>query len=152
MPDNRQDIYDHSYHAQNGLAAARAAASLFDVPKAKTAMAAVQADVDAINADLLTLLQDNTGALQLVPFPSEFQMHQGQPFSYQFAAIGGAPPYRFYRLSGTIALGLTLTEGGLLSGTPQAFPPGFTFTLNVQDANPPLANPVLADVWEHILS
>jgi hypothetical protein len=40
------------------------------------------------------------------------------PFSYQFWAIGGTPAYEWRKGLGQIPYGLTLTQGGLLSGTP----------------------------------
>src|ERR1700674_126716 len=42
----------------------------------------------------------------------------GVAYSQQITASGGAAPYTFSVVSGTLPAGLTLTSGGLLSGTP----------------------------------
>jgi large repetitive protein len=42
----------------------------------------------------------------------------GEPYSLNFAATGGIPPYTFTLLSGALPAGLTLASNGLLSGTP----------------------------------
>jgi hypothetical protein len=41
-----------------------------------------------------------------------------EPFYYQFWAIGGEPPYEWNRWLGQLPYGLTLTQDGVLSGTP----------------------------------
>lgn len=40
------------------------------------------------------------------------------PYSQGIAAIGGTPPYTFEFLSGTLAPGLSVSTGGVISGTP----------------------------------
>lgn len=150
MTDNRQDIYDRTAHATNAMIAGRASASGFHASEARTAYQQARADLDAILTDLDTLAPD-TGAgagLAIAPFPAEFRVHQGEAFSYQFGAIGGTGPYRFMRLSGTIPLALTLTEGGLLSGTVQMFPPGSDFVIGLMDV---LGTLVTAGVWIHVI-
>jgi hypothetical protein len=42
----------------------------------------------------------------------------GVAYSQQLTASGGTGPYTFTVLSGALPAGLTLTAGGLLSGTP----------------------------------
>jgi hypothetical protein len=42
----------------------------------------------------------------------------GLPFSYQFWAINGEPPYEWRKVMGQLPYGLTLTADGVLSGTP----------------------------------
>jgi hypothetical protein len=42
----------------------------------------------------------------------------GEAYSQQITASGGTAPYTFSVVSGTLPAGLTLTPGGLLSGTP----------------------------------
>lgn len=147
MTDNRQDIYDRTQHATNAMITGRGYASLFDVADARTAYQAALADVQAILTDLDTLTPDQGGTLTIAPFPPVFDVHQGDQFSYQFGAIGGTGPYRFMRLGGTIPVSLTLTEGGLLSGQVQAFPPGYTFTLGLTDV---IGSWATADVWIRI--
>jgi type VI secretion system secreted protein VgrG len=44
----------------------------------------------------------------------------GVPYSVQITASGGTGPYTFAVSSGTLPAGMTLTAGGLLSGTPTA--------------------------------
>lgn len=45
---------------------------------------------------------------------------QGQAYSHQFTATGGTAPYTWSVQAGPLPAGLTLTTGGLLSGTPTA--------------------------------
>ena len=45
---------------------------------------------------------------------------QGTAYSVTITAIGGTAPYTFALSSGTLPAGLTLTTGGVLSGTPTA--------------------------------
>ncbi len=44
--------------------------------------------------------------------------YYNEPFSYQFWAIGGTPPYQWSKVVGQYPFGLTMTSDGLLSGTP----------------------------------
>ncbi len=150
MTDNRQDIVDRTEHAQNAMIAGRAQASGFHVTESRAAYEQAKAEIDAILIDLNTLSPDSGGALTLAPYPFEFPIaHQGDAFSYQFAAVGGTAPYTFMRLSGTIPIGLTLTSDGLLSGTVGMFPPGTTFTLGLLDSAGGL---VSGAVWMHVLA
>lgn len=59
---------------------------------------------------------------------------QASPYSQQIAASGGQAPYTFAVTVGTLPAGLTLTTGGLLSGTPTATGT-FNFTVTATDAN-----------------
>lgn len=148
MTDNRQDIYDRTDHAYNAMIAGRASASGFHIVESRAAYQQALADLTAILSDLATLAPDTNGALTIVPFPEEFKMNKGDFFSYQFQALGGTSPYRFMRLSGTIPLGVTLTEDGLLSGNVGMFPPGTTFIMGLMDVSGAL---VTTSVWMHIL-
>jgi hypothetical protein len=42
----------------------------------------------------------------------------GQPYSYQVKTSGGNPPYTFFVSSGGLPPGITMSESGLMSGTP----------------------------------
>ncbi|MDE3197432.1 MAG: DVUA0089 family protein, partial [Acidobacteriota bacterium] len=58
------------------------------------------------------------------------------PYSYQFAADGGTQPFNWTLLSGNLPPGLTLSGGGLLSGTPTLFGT-YSFTLQLADSSSP---------------
>lgn len=147
--DNRQDVYDHTAHAQNAMIVGRAAASGFHVPEARVAYLQAQADITAILADLDTLAPQTNGALTIAPYPAEFRVHMGDPLSYQFQPLGGTAPYICMRLSGTIPAGLTLAPSCLLSGTVGMYPPGADFVIGVMDGN---GGFVSGAVWIHVLS
>ena len=58
----------------------------------------------------------------------------GAAYSQQITASGSTAPYTFSVVSGTLPAGLTLTPGGLLSGTPTT--PGLsTVTIQATDGN-----------------
>lgn len=57
----------------------------------------------------------------------------GEPYSFTFTASGGQPPYKFV-MGGDHPPGMTLSEGGVLSGTPLVAYP-FKPTVHVSDAN-----------------
>jgi len=57
----------------------------------------------------------------------------GVAYSQTLTAMGGTPPYTF-AATGMLPTGLTLSTGGLLSGTPTAGGP-FTFTVTATDTN-----------------
>jgi len=59
---------------------------------------------------------------------------QGTPYSQQLTAIGGTAPYTFAVTTGTLPAGITLTAGGLLSGTPTVAG-SFPITITATDAN-----------------
>jgi hypothetical protein len=56
----------------------------------------------------------------------------GTAYSQPLTATGGTAPYAFAVTSGALPTGLTLSEGGVLSGTPTAGG-AFTFTVTVTD-------------------
>src|SRR5437773_935300 len=57
----------------------------------------------------------------------------GTAYSQQLSASGGAAPYRFSLGFGALPPGLTLSQAGLISGTPTAAG-SFTFGVLAQDA------------------
>lgn len=57
-----------------------------------------------------------------------------EPYSVQLTATGGSAPYKFFLLSGALPPGLTLTTGGLLSGTPTILGT-YEFTVNAIDGH-----------------
>ena len=59
------------------------------------------------------------------------------PYSQQFSASGGTPPYHWLVSSGSLPPGLSLTPGtGALGGTPSATG-DFSFTLKISDSTQP---------------
>jgi hypothetical protein len=57
----------------------------------------------------------------------------GTTYSQQITASGGTSPYTYSKTSGTLPPGLTLSSGGLLSGTPTTGGP-YTFTVTATDS------------------
>src|SRR4029079_1619210 len=55
------------------------------------------------------------------------------PYSQTITASGGASPYRFVLLTGSLPPGLTLSSAGVLSGTPTT-PGTFGFMIQATDA------------------
>jgi hypothetical protein len=62
----------------------------------------------------------------------------GSAYSDTLTATGGTTPYAWSVNAGTLPPGITLSAGGVLSGTPTATG-SFTFTVNVIDANKGIA-------------
>ncbi|MCP3139527.1 lamin tail domain-containing protein [Pyxidicoccus xibeiensis] len=58
----------------------------------------------------------------------------GSSYLHTFVATGGQPPLRWSVAEGSLPMGLSLGEDGVLSGLPQGRGP-YPFTLRVQDAN-----------------
>ncbi len=58
----------------------------------------------------------------------------GVAYSQQLTASGGVAPYQFFVISGSLPPGLTLSDAGLISGTPTSIPPGLV-TIRAIDAN-----------------
>ena len=58
----------------------------------------------------------------------------GAPYSQTFTASGGSSPYTFRTVTGNLPTGLTLSVGGVLSGTPTTAG-SFTFTIGGKDSN-----------------
>ena len=61
---------------------------------------------------------------------------QSVTYSQTLAATGGTGPYSWSLISGTLPAGLTLTNGGLISGTPTAIGTN-SFTVQVTDSSVP---------------
>ncbi|WP_233597147.1 lamin tail domain-containing protein [Corallococcus sp. CA041A] len=59
---------------------------------------------------------------------------EGSLYTFTFTATGGTPPLTWSQAGGAIPDGLTLTEDGVLTGTPQG-PALYEFTVRVEDAN-----------------
>jgi hypothetical protein len=59
----------------------------------------------------------------------------GVPYALTFTGSGGTGPYGFSVIAGALPPGLTLTGGGLLSGTPTVANPAYSFTIRAVDAN-----------------
>jgi uncharacterized protein (TIGR03437 family) len=57
-------------------------------------------------------------------------------YSYQFTSTGGTSPYTWSVSSGNLPTGLTLSQAGLLSGTPAAYGT-FSFALQASDSSGP---------------
>ncbi|MFO1493715.1 MAG: putative Ig domain-containing protein [Lysobacterales bacterium] len=66
------------------------------------------------------------------PLPTH--LSQGAPFAQQLSGSGGAAPYRYALSAGSLPAGLTLSQSGLLSGTPNT-PGSYTFTLTITEAS-----------------
>jgi hypothetical protein len=56
------------------------------------------------------------------------------PYNQTIAASGGTPPYTFSAIG--LPAGLSISAGGVVSGTPTTATPTGFFTLTVQDSNP----------------
>ena len=54
-------------------------------------------------------------------------------YSYTLPVTGGVPPYTTTLFAGTLPVGISLSESGLLSGMP-SIPGTYTFTLRVVDS------------------
>ena len=62
----------------------------------------------------------------------------GDPYAQTLAAEGGVPPYLWSLAGGVLPAGLTLTTGGVLSGTPTVFTdPNVVLTFRVTDSSTP---------------
>jgi len=100
-----------------------------------TASFTVQAkDANAVTAQMSYTLSVNPGAGLTLGPASLPQATLGAPYSAQLTASGGATPYTFTLVSGNLPTGLTLSAGGLISGTPtqQAVA---NFSVQAKDAN-----------------
>ncbi|WP_223638787.1 lamin tail domain-containing protein [Corallococcus sp. EGB] len=73
------------------------------------------------------------------PLPA---VKEGSAYTFTFSATGGAQPLTWSQAGGAIANGLTLSEDGVLSGTPRG-PALYEFILRVKDANGALADAVI---------
>ena len=72
---------------------------------------------------------------------------EGAPYSAELSVVGGRAPYKF-KLVGTLPTGLTLTKGGLISGTvPATVTPGtYTINVSVKDGTTPTAQTATGSV------
>jgi hypothetical protein len=70
------------------------------------------------------------GAQSLVPLPAG---RIGRSYRRSLGGQGGTPPYRFALESGTLPAGLTLSEDGVVSGTPTGSG-DWSFTARVLDS------------------
>lgn len=61
---------------------------------------------------------------------------EGAPYSFQLAAAGGASPYAWQILAGSLPAGLTLSSTGQISGTPEEIG-SFPLEIRVIDASSP---------------
>ena len=59
----------------------------------------------------------------------------GVPFTVEFGAHGGTPPYTWSLVDGALPAGLTLLDTGEVIGTPEQADVASTFTVRVVDAN-----------------
>jgi hypothetical protein len=57
----------------------------------------------------------------------------GTPYNQSISASGGTAPYTYSVTSGSLPAGLSLSPGGVLSGTPSAGPGVFNFTVTATD-------------------
>jgi large repetitive protein len=60
---------------------------------------------------------------------------QGVAFSQTLNTIGGVAPYSYLLETGTLPAGITLSSGGIFSGTTSAAPGSFPVTIRVTDAS-----------------
>ncbi len=68
----------------------------------------------------------------------------GTAYSQTLDATGGVPSYRWAVTSGSLPAGLTLSSGGIISGTPTGTPGTSSFTVTVTDSQTPTAMTSLA--------
>ncbi|HST23743.1 MAG TPA: putative Ig domain-containing protein [Blastocatellia bacterium] len=59
---------------------------------------------------------------------------KGEPYSQQFQAVNGKPPYSWTLFSGSLPAGISLNASGLMAGTPSVFG-NFTFGIRVTDSS-----------------
>ncbi len=71
-----------------------------------------------------------TGTQSVLPLPAG---RIGRSYSRRLTGPGGTPPYRFALESGSLPAGLTLSEDGVLSGTPTGAG-DWSFTARVVDS------------------
>jgi hypothetical protein len=96
---------------------------------------AVTLDSNTVDASVCALaLPPGCPAINFAP-PTVPNGIVGVPYTVQFTGSGGTGPYGFSVVAGALPPGLTLTGGGLLSGTPTVANPAYTFTIRAVDAN-----------------
>ncbi len=102
--------------------------------------AGVQDHAGAIATAALAILVHGEG-LAIVSKSPLPDAEEGSPYSFQFKAIGGVPPYGWMVLGGDVPGGLSLAYHGLLSGTPSGHG-AYHFTLRVVDDGDPIQKAV----------
>ena len=96
-----------------------------------------QAGADAFAAHVATVLAPRYRiCFDLRGQASPPQGEVGVPYSFQLTCTGGTPPYYFYIVAGTLPLGLSLSSGGLISGTPSVIVTNDPVTFGVSDSTP----------------
>jgi hypothetical protein len=63
---------------------------------------------------------------------------RGSPYTFQLKAAGGRPPYTWAIVSGHLPSGMTLSDAGLISGTPSSgdAPGAYKFKVQLTDSTP----------------
>jgi hypothetical protein len=80
--------------------------------------------------------QAGTGSGLIISTSSLPNGTQGAAYQQSLAATGGTAPYNWSLISGTLPMGLTLSAGGTISGTPAAGG-GSSFSVQVTDSSAP---------------
>ncbi len=86
------------------------------------------------NSPVSTTVSVTVNPAPVVNNPSVTTATQGQPFSQPFTASDGSGSYSYSLASGTLPAGLSLTMGGVLSGTPTQTG-SFSLSVQATDAN-----------------
>lgn len=79
----------------------------------------------------LTLNVEDTLTVTTTTLPDAIK---DSPYSFLLLASGGVPSYQWSVSSGSLPAGLTLSDAGLISGTPSGSG-SFNFTVQVQDSS-----------------
>jgi hypothetical protein len=91
-------------------------------------------DASKPNQKMSTSMSISVAALPLAIVPPSLPAAAyGQAYAQTLQATGGVPTYKWSITSGSLPSGLTLSSGGLISGTPAASGTS-TFTVTVQDS------------------
>ncbi|MCL2528359.1 MAG: InlB B-repeat-containing protein [Defluviitaleaceae bacterium] len=104
--------------------------------------AATGTTVERVDGEWITVNHNHTlfavwtpgNAPVISPMPWPIAATNGQHYSHQFTATGAAP-ITWSHVGGTLPTGLTLSSGGLLSGTPNVTTTPQTFNFRVRAAN-----------------
>ncbi len=91
------------------------------------------------NGDVRVTITINPSASPITVSPATLPtLTAGTPFSQSLTSSGGLAPYTYTLQSGVLPPGLTLTSGGVLSGTPTQRG-GYSFSVRSTDATTPTA-------------